>query len=163
MKTPADFNQIASIVYYRSGPIAVIGFLAFVILMFWSCCRTCKCCYCHSQQPRREDENANKWTPRIFTFLMLCLFGATAGLMLNGFSVLDQQKDTLQNIPNLMDNLISYVDTSINCSNEFRAELNVGFYCIVRLAKILFFFLVAIIYVFSQTVSFRLSRPPRCR
>ena len=90
---------------YHAIPIIVVGLLAPVIFLIWSCCRCCRCTQCCSAP--EQVSGSGKF---IMTILLLAL-GVTAAVMIfYGFAAATQQTQAFADVDTLLTDIEGWVN-----------------------------------------------------
>lgn len=87
-------------------PVAIVGFLCFLIIAFWTCCRCCGNC-------RPKSENVSNRFKLFVVLMIVCITLACVGMLIYGFKADSTQSKAMNSIPGLVDNVIIWKNESV--------------------------------------------------
>ena len=106
--TPTDFEtNIAYVenIGYNAIPIIVVGILAPVIFLIWSCCRCCQCAQCCTAPVQITDRKKI-----VLTIILLALVITAAVMIFYGFAAADQQTQAFADVDTLLTDIVGWVN-----------------------------------------------------
>ena len=106
---------------YSAIPIIVVGILAPIIFLIWSCCRCCRCTQCCS-----APQQISGRSKIVLTIILLALVITAAVMIFYGFAAATQQTQAFADVDKLLTDVVNWVtDVGTRGGNVNTAGTNV--------------------------------------